>query len=523
PPTPLTSSDPSFSGRRSSTPSNSTGDAIADTRNPAKRPRPDYSADRHLWIQVSTCNPTSQPAPPGSNSPTTLAGFIELFFSLFHPTHPFVLPRSSLLKQLKQRRLGHLLSVIQYIGSCYSQTGQTESCRDVANHYLFNSQVRKDGFTVQALLLFAIGLHSCGERERVSQVLSMAVDMALEIGMNRQEFSVNNGEGCKVLEESWRRTWWELYVIDGLLAAIHQKSTFRLYNIPTDVPLPCEEVDYFVTGNVPNPIQLADIDDSAFSSEERVFSSFAYRVEAIRNVGKILAVGQRGVSEESDVDEADACLVNWALHLPESKRSLVDKDGQIDEMLFQAYMIANASAIFLHRPRSHLAFPQHPDDTSCTPPRHFALPTKADGFHTAKTIGAADDIARLITLPTPLIKHTPFFTCAVTVASIVHLSSCSFLLTSDDARLAKERVRLSVGALKTLRDVWPVASTVLHQVKAVAREVYSRKPTPQNPWDLATEEAIMRYLEDEQMQGLDELCADAYQELPIMPVEGNKV
>jgi hypothetical protein len=93
-------------------------------------------------------------------------------------------------------------------------------------------------------------------------------------------------------------------------------------------------------------------------------------------------------------------------------------------------------------------------------------------------------------------------------------------LTSDDARLAKERVRLSVGALKTLRDVWPVANTVLHQVKAVAREVYSRKPASQNSWDLATEEAIMRYLEDEQMQGLDELCADAYQELPVMAVEG---
>jgi hypothetical protein len=91
-------------------------------------------------------------------------------------------------------------------------------------------------------------------------------------------------------------------------------------------------------------------------------------------------------------------------------------------------------------------------------------------------------------------------------------------MTSDDARLAKERVRLSVGALKTMRDVWPVAEIVLHQVKAVAREVYARKPASQNPWDIATEEAIMRYLEDEQIQGLDELCADPYQELPLMAV-----
>ena len=93
-------------------------------------------------------------------------------------------------------------------------------------------------------------------------------------------------------------------------------------------------------------------------------------------------------------------------------------------------------------------------------------------------------------------------------------------MTIDDARLAKERVRLSVGALKTMRDVWPVAGTVLHQVKAVAREVYARKPPSQNSWDIATEQAIMRYLEDEQLQGLDEQYADPYQELPLMAVGG---
>jgi hypothetical protein len=102
------------------------------------------------------------------------------------------------------------------------------------------------------------------------------------------------------------------------------------------------ETDFLGTQNIPGSVQLVEFDDAAFSNEERIFSSFAYRVQAIRNVGKILAVGQRGGSEESDVDEADACLVNWALHLPESKRVLVDRDGQVDEMLFQAYMIANS-------------------------------------------------------------------------------------------------------------------------------------------------------------------------------------
>ncbi len=42
------------------------------------------------------------------------------------------------------------------------------------------------------------------------------------------------------------------------------------------------------------------------------------------------------------VDRVDAHLVNWRLHLPESKKELINSDGQLDEMLFQAHMITQA-------------------------------------------------------------------------------------------------------------------------------------------------------------------------------------
>jgi F0F1-type ATP synthase gamma subunit len=40
---------------------------------------------------------------------------------------------------------------------------------------------------------------------------------------------------------------------------------------------------------------------------------------------------------ESATANADAMLVNWKLHLPREKQSVIDKNEEIDEILFQAH------------------------------------------------------------------------------------------------------------------------------------------------------------------------------------------
>ena len=40
---------------------------------------------------------------------------------------------------------------------------------------------------------------------------------------------------------------------------------------------------------------------------------------------------------ESAVANADAMLVNWRLHLPREKQGVVDKNEEVDEILFQAH------------------------------------------------------------------------------------------------------------------------------------------------------------------------------------------
>lgn len=46
--------------------------------------------------------------------------------------------------------------------------------------------------------------------------------------------------------------------------------------------------------------------------------------------------------DKPTIDRIDAYLVNWRLHLPESKKDFIKTEGQLDEMLFQAHMITEA-------------------------------------------------------------------------------------------------------------------------------------------------------------------------------------
>lgn len=353
-------------------------------------------------------------------------------------------------------------------------------------------------------------------------VKDAAIELALELGMNLKEFSESSYDGTqagKIQAECWRRTWWELYYLDGLLAGFHQKDTFKLWTMPCTVPLPCEEKEYatgvcshapcdffsskcgfmlMIVQHIPDPKSLQEFDERYFASDTTVFSSFAYRVDAVRILGQVLAVGQGNDPEDPKADAADASLVNWGLHLPESKKELVGQDRRVDEMLFQAHMVVNAATIYLHRPKSHLAVSLVPDDTSCTSQVQPSTSIKPRAMHTAKAITAANTISKLITLPAPLIKHTPFFTCVITLAAIVHLAACSWLLTGDEGFLAKERIRLGVGALKTLGEVWSVADCVLMQVKGVAREVFSlQAPVGSQSSGIITEEEVFRFIDEE--------------------------
>jgi hypothetical protein len=117
------------------------------------------------------------------------------------------------------------------------------SLLDEALKFVDHPPVR-DGFLVQALMILIVALDGNCRQDQARELLGRAEQLALEIHLNTRGFATTYGRGLPVLEESWRRTWWDLFIIDGMIAGVHQVTNFYLYDIPTDVALPCEELQY---------------------------------------------------------------------------------------------------------------------------------------------------------------------------------------------------------------------------------------------------------------------------------------
>jgi hypothetical protein len=251
--------------------------------------------------------------------------------------------------------------------------------------------------------------------------------------------------------------------------------------------------------HIPYPHTLQDYDDCAFAAEEINFSSFTYLIDAIRILGKVFEVSRLDAQfEYHAVDVVDSYLVNWRLHLPASKLEIVNNAGRIDEVLFQAHMVNAGSTIMLHRPRSNLGFGRVENVNICVQPGQVLLPTQTREIHTAKCLTSAENISSLIKLPGQLIHHTPFFTCVVVMASVVHLSYWSFLVPDGQDDIIKQSIRLDVGTLQQYSHTWGIASVVLGQVRGVAHTLFnSKKAMSIHLWNNIAQDDVIRSVIEE--------------------------
>jgi hypothetical protein len=237
---------------------------------------------------------------------------------------------------------------------------------------------------------------------------------------------------------------------------------------------------------------LQDYEDALFveEDEEFIFSSGTYRIDAVRLVHVICPLARNENATLEEIDNAETRLANWQMHLPDCKRRLVSKTGELDEIMFGAHMIVSSCTILLHRPRSDLS---HNDVRSITTCANSPLVILADQpeLHTLKSMNAAMEICLLIKMPSPLVKHTPFFTCAINLAAVVYLSYWSFIATEPADSVVKEHIKLNIGSLKALSKVMPIAHTVLGQAKGVARELFKSRKALSNEYYGGNREEVL--------------------------------
>lgn len=177
-------------------------------------------------------------------------------------------------------------------------------------------------------------------------------------------------------------------------------------------------------------------------------------------------------------------------------------------------MICKRCGILLHQPHSQLDSSPTRNVDSCAP--HSVVPS-GDAFntHTRHTIHSACELSKMITQAVPLLSHTHFFTCVVTMSSIVHLSKWALYFIHDEEDL-RQQIQLNIGALNTLSSVWKAAETARGQVKSVAQEIYRAKKAQQiNPafWVGFTQEDMISSLNTDEdiMNDIDHMLTQVTQ------------
>ncbi|TGO24904.1 hypothetical protein BPAE_0092g00230 [Botrytis paeoniae] len=438
-------------------------------------------------VSDASPSPSSSSSRLNSVKPMDSKRLIDLYYTFFHKAHPYIMPKLQFLSRLESDpdSLNNLMSVMQYIGSLYAPDLPSAEFRAIAVSQLDLVNLPQTGFSVQTLLLLAIAVHAEDERQEARAILDRNICMALELGMNHRAFA--EMERDPVLAESWRRTFWGLYVLDGVFSGIARASSFILSAIETHVDLPCEDYEY-ESGRIPRPRTLSDYDSRDFEDEIPVFSSFTYLIDLVRIIGTILSINDiTGKNLEPAVTNADAMLVNWRLHLPGEKQGVVDKNEEVDELLFQAQNLLQTLLVVIHRPLSRLYHSPLEKISGCAPPPPTSPPTGNEDLtrwlHTKKTIEAAQTAMNLYALPSPILLHTPLGICGITKATLANLSACAYVYNSradgrerggnlersSEWKMARDRVRLGLGATKVLAGVWEGARGTERELKAIAR------------------------------------------------------
>jgi hypothetical protein len=294
--------------------------------------------------------------------------------------------------------------------------------------------------------------------------------------MNEASFARANSVNSSVLEESLRRTWWELYIVDIYFAAIHRRPTFETSSAKSFPSLPCAQSLYEAGQCEPNPPTLRSYERRVFSSDSNIsFSSSCVRIDAIRIVGRVLALAPNTDAHPDSIQALDNALTSWEYNLPPLCTDVVDSSGEVDLMLFEARCFILCASIFLHFPRSDL-----PDtvpsarDVACAKGYTQLAPTSR--HHTIKAIAASKSMANLATVPWPLDRHSPFFICGLVLGCIIQLAAASVHMHQcglDCQQQHRERVVLMTGALQRLGERWALARNAVRCLKGVAEIVFS--------------------------------------------------
>lgn len=172
---------------------------------------------------------------------------VNLYYKDFHRFHPFILPQRHLITLChdpgRETSFKPLVTVVRFIGHLYDAKKWSTPFKEFVE-LCFLQASPNDPVMVQCRLLYSIALFWYGYKEDAKREMDAAVQLALQLGMSRQEFATDNGCQDPVLVECWRRTWWMLFMVDAFYAGTLGAMNFATLDVEARVELPCEESEY---------------------------------------------------------------------------------------------------------------------------------------------------------------------------------------------------------------------------------------------------------------------------------------
>lgn len=139
--------------------------------------------------------------------------------------------------------------------------------------------------------------------------------------------------------------------------------------------------------------------------------------------------------------------------------------------------------VYIHRPLSRLRPSPMETISTSAPSRPNRQPSSPDNrshwLHTKKCLEAAEIAVNLYTLPIPILQHSPLGIPGIALSTLANLSACAYTLHGADWYRTRDRVRLGLGGLKKLAEVWSIARRTERETKCIARSVFGgQPPTP---------------------------------------------
>ncbi|EED14818.1 hypothetical protein TSTA_042900 [Talaromyces stipitatus ATCC 10500] len=454
--------------------------------------------------------------------------YIRAYYQYFHDAHPLLLPLTALEGPLGTQHIPRkLTTVMQYIGSHFltintspredqsSTRGdhrraisdgsiQSNNYEEKANRALeeeafsclSHAEEEQDGYQVQCMLLLSITAHAHGNFLEAIRLIKSTASLALNLGMHTQSFAVAHGHGSPMLEEMWRRCYWELFVVESLLCALVEESA-TLYEVGSDIPLPCDEgmMDVHISTSSTYKYTIQDLLDHCNNRAQLVdpLPSFAYRITAAHFLGSVLSL-RPSCKDATTANELEKFYPKLMEHV-DHKASIGGIGAQPDhiaQMLSQTKVIACSAMIYFYRQTSKLTpiklqrnlspdprSPSYPSTGPSTPvfPSSFILHSKLSTTSTISNslhsklitsdpssmhlISTAKQLATQLNNPRLVRGNSPLIIDAIALAMLVEMAA--LLLPTLDGTL-RERLSNefgnSLGVLKKFAARWPLAKTV---------------------------------------------------------------